>query len=146
MPWIALFLPNACRTPCDRMRAPPLAAATMISPASPVSFESCAISARMGSSPLPDRRGRLNSIIVVSRHDFRVANYGRIYGMSLAAFQVAIGIGPLIVGLAYDRAQSYAPALSGLLVCLGAAAVLFAFLGRSIYEREPERFKAVGAV
>jgi predicted MFS family arabinose efflux permease len=131
----------------DRMRAPPLAALTMLCPIiSCLIFMGAQDDIGLGWAILAavlsgvGTGAELDMIGVLAARMFGVANYGRIYGMSLTAFQLAIGSGPLIVSISFDRAQSYGPALVGLMICLFGSVLLLATLGRSVYEREPERF------
>lgn len=130
----------------DRMRAPPLAAATMVCP-----ILSCLIFLSMGDGSLGwaivaailigiGTGAELDMIAMLAARMFGVANFGRIYGLSLTAFQVAIGTGPLLVSFSFDRTQSYDSALIGLIVCLSGSVLLLATLGRSTFEREPDRF------
>lgn len=135
----------------DRMRAPPLAAVTMICPVISCMIFMGADDLTLGMAVVAavligfGTGAELDMIGVLAARMFGVANYGRIYGMALTGFQVAIGLGPLIVGVAYDWAQSYEPALFGLMICLSCSALLLAFLGRSRFEREPEHFAATSA-
>lgn len=130
----------------DRMRAPPLAAMTMLCPIISCLIFLGADDLSLGWAVLAavlcgvGTGAELDMIGVLAARMFGVANYGRIYGMSITAFQLALGTGPLLVSISFDRAQSYDPALAILIMCLAASALLLATLGRSIFEREPERF------
>ena len=60
---------------------------------------------------------------------FGLRHYGQVYGYIFAAFTVASGVGPFLMGYSYDQTGSYAPCLIAFGAALLAASVLIALLG-----------------
>jgi predicted MFS family arabinose efflux permease len=60
---------------------------------------------------------------------FGLRRYGEIYGYIFAIFTVGSGVGPYLMGLSFDRAHSYAPALLGFTCMLMIASAFFSRLG-----------------
>lgn len=71
---------------------------------------------------------------LVARH-FSLAIFGRIYGLQYAAFVLAAGISPLLMGASYDAQGNYSAALTGCIVLLAAAATCFLLLPRKAIAR-----------
>jgi hypothetical protein len=65
---------------------------------------------------------------LMSRY-FGLRSLGRTIGMTFGAFIVAGGIGPLIMGFAFDRTGSYSGALAGFFAATTVAAALIVCLG-----------------
>jgi len=61
---------------------------------------------------------------------FGIAHYGKIYGWLYAAFIAGAAAGPPLFGHLYDRAASYAPALTLASMLFVAGSLLLLFLGR----------------
>lgn len=55
--------------------------------------------------------------------------YGKVYGWTYAAFQVGCGVGPLMMGIVFDRTRSYDAGLWALAGCCLVAAALFSAFG-----------------
>jgi len=60
-------------------------------------------------------------------------SFGEIYGYMFAVFMLGSGIGPYLMGLAFDKTGSYSIALVGLCAVLAVACVLLLRLGRYRY-------------
>lgn len=60
---------------------------------------------------------------------FGLRAFGEIYGYAFAAFALAGGLGPLLMGFGYERTGSYAPPLAGFLTATLVAVVLITRLG-----------------
>ncbi|SNT27418.1 Sugar phosphate permease [Noviherbaspirillum humi] len=59
--------------------------------------------------------------------------FGLIYGYLFAIFVLGSGAGPYLMGLSFDKAGSYSPALFGLAACLVVASYLLLRLGAYVY-------------
>ncbi len=59
-----------------------------------------------------------------------VRNYGAVYGTLFGLFAVGAGVGPSIIGFAFDRLGSYSQILMGCIGLLALAAVLLLSMGR----------------
>jgi len=59
------------------------------------------------------------------RSAFGTRAYGRIYGLLFGAFNAGVLIGPILMGLSFDRLGSYRPMLTALGVCAIVAAICF---------------------
>lgn len=68
---------------------------------------------------------------------FGLRSFGTAFGFAFGFFVLAAGVGPLLMGLAFDRTGSYRPALAAFCVATALAAVLVGRLG-------PYRFEAKG--
>src|SRR5207237_334164 len=68
----------------------------------------------------------------VSRY-FGLRAFGTIYGCMFGIFSVGTGFGPFLMGMSFDRAQSYLPMLGGFEVALAISVVLLARLGAYSY-------------
>jgi predicted MFS family arabinose efflux permease len=66
---------------------------------------------------------------LISRY-LGLAVYGRAYGLTYAAFQLGCAIGPVLLGVTFDRTGSYSPALWGLVLLVLVAAVLLVNMPR----------------
>jgi len=64
---------------------------------------------------------------------FGLRNMGEIYGYIYAAATVASGIGPVLMGYAYDRGGSYGPMLVAFQVALALATLGIAMLGPYVF-------------
>jgi cyanate permease len=60
---------------------------------------------------------------------FGLRSLGRTIGCAFGAFVVAGGVGPLVMGLSFDRTGSYRPPLAGFFVATLVAAALMSRLG-----------------
>ena len=69
---------------------------------------------------------------LVSRY-FGLSAFGEIYGYVFAIFTFGAGIGVYFMGLSFDLARSYNPALVGFGACLVVAGVLISRLGPYVY-------------
>lgn len=65
---------------------------------------------------------------LVSRY-FGLRAIGTIYGILFAIFVIGSGVGPYLVSLSFEHAQSYAPVLEGFIVALLVVIAMMAFLG-----------------
>lgn len=78
---------------------------------------------------------------------FGLRHLGEIYGYLYAAATVASGIGPVLMGFAYDRSHSYALMLQVFVLALGIAVLGVASLGPYVFavrrSREPETANGV---
>ncbi|WP_250516324.1 MFS transporter [Caballeronia sp. INDeC2] len=61
---------------------------------------------------------------------FGLRAFGQIYGYLFAVFTVGSGVGPFVMGAAYDATGSYRPALTGFVVLLACASLLLLRLPR----------------
>lgn len=64
---------------------------------------------------------------------FGMRAYGAIYGLFFAAFTIGTGLGPLVMGIAFDRGHSYGPALAVFEAALFTASGLALRLGAYRY-------------
>ena len=67
---------------------------------------------------------------------FGLRNLGKAFGLAFGAFVLAGGLGPLIMGIAFDKTGSYRAALGFFSLATAAASVVAARLG-------PYRFSAL---
>jgi predicted MFS family arabinose efflux permease len=72
-----------------------------------------------------------NSIAFLVSRFFGLANFGKIYGHIYAIFQFGHSIGPVAMGIAYDRTGEYTAMLWVALVMVVIATVLTAVLGEN---------------
>jgi MFS family permease len=70
-------------------------------------------------------------------------SFGEIYGYLFAIFMLGSGVGPYLMGMAFDMAGSYRPALAGLSVALVAGCALLLGLGQ--YRFPPPGKEVAGA-
>jgi MFS family permease len=68
----------------------------------------------------------------VSRY-FGLRAFGEIYGYMFALVAIASGVGPSLMGLSFDRAHSYGPALIGFEIALAVSVLLVVRLGPYVY-------------
>jgi MFS family permease len=68
---------------------------------------------------------------------FGLRSFGTAFGFAFGLFVLAAGVGPLLMGLTFDRTGSYRPALAGFFLATALAAALVGRLG-------PYRFEAKG--
>lgn len=73
----------------------------------------------------------------VSRYFGRRA-FGTLYGLIFGCFTIGIGVGPVILGIGYDRTHSYNPVLWVYLVLLVIASAMFLPLGKYNYPKGTE--------
>lgn len=66
----------------------------------------------------------------IARH-LGLRAYGAIYGWTYSGFMLGCGVGPPLMGLAFDRTGAYSPALAVLAAAAAMAATLFLFFPRS---------------
>ncbi|HEV2571340.1 MAG TPA: MFS transporter [Beijerinckiaceae bacterium] len=69
---------------------------------------------------------------LVSRY-FGLRAIGTIYGVLFAIFVIGSGVGPYLVSLSFEQAQSYTPVLEGFIVALLVVIAMMAFLGKYRY-------------
>ena len=74
---------------------------------------------------------------MLSRY-FGLKNYGKIYGIVFAAFNLGTGFGPAISGRAFDAYKSYAPILSVYMAVLAAVILILFTLGDYVFKPQPE--------
>jgi MFS family permease len=74
--------------------------------------------------------GDFNVLAMLTSRYFGMRSYAAIYGQIAAAFNIGVGVGPPIAGLAYAATGNYGPVLIGLIVVFGLTAAVTAFLGR----------------
>jgi predicted MFS family arabinose efflux permease len=126
----------------DRVFAPRLAAAIFLVPllgmvilwfggASPVLSLVSAICFGFGLGAEVDVIGFL-----VGRY-FGLRRYGEIYGYVFAIFTIGSGVGPYLMGLSFDAAHSYGPALAGFCALLLASIIIISRLGPYRYPATP---------
>lgn len=68
---------------------------------------------------------------------FGLRSFGTAFGFAFGLFVLAAGVGPLLMGLTFDRTGSYRPVLAAFCLATALAAVLVGRLG-------PYRFEAKG--
>jgi MFS family permease len=69
---------------------------------------------------------------MVSRY-FGLRAFGEVFGYLFAVFNLGASLGPIAMGLSFDRTGSYQPALIGLGLCLAVASLLISRLGAYRY-------------
>ncbi|WP_322061864.1 MFS transporter [Paraburkholderia sp. J63] len=72
------------------------------------------------------------SAYFVSRF-FGLRAYGEIYGLVYASIVAGAGLGPVLVGIAFDRLGSYDHALTGCAIALAASSLLIVLLPRYVF-------------
>ncbi len=65
---------------------------------------------------------------LLSRY-FGMRSFGALYGYMFAAFMLASGLGPFVMGMSFSRLGSYQPALIGFMLALAVASALMLRLG-----------------
>lgn len=65
----------------------------------------------------------------LSSRYFRTSDYGRIYGLVITVYSVAVAGASWIAGLVFDRTGSYAPALAGFALGVAVATIIVILLG-----------------
>jgi MFS family permease len=69
---------------------------------------------------------------MVSRY-FGLRAFGEVFGYLFVVFNLGASLGPIVMGVSFDRTGSYQPALIGLGVCLAVASFLISRLGAYRY-------------
>jgi MFS family permease len=72
-------------------------------------------------------------IAFLSSRYLGMKSFGEIYGYLFAIFMLGSGVGPYVMGLSFDKAGSYTPALIGLGGCLVIACLLLLRLGAYVF-------------
>jgi predicted MFS family arabinose efflux permease len=77
---------------------------------------------------------------------FGLRAFGVIYGYIFMVIPIGVGTGSLVMGIAYDHAHSYEPALLLFIPMVILACVLLLMLGPYRYPRQPEVEPALGPI
>ena len=128
----------------DRMQARPVAVTAFLLPA----VASLILLVAGGSVPLAVLAAVLLGLGLGAEMDiatylasryFGLRNFSGIFGIIVACYAVAAGLGPMLGNIVYDETRSYRPLLLAVLPVLAVSVALIGILPRPPRDREPEQ-------
>jgi MFS family permease len=78
---------------------------------------------------------------LLSRY-FGMRNFGKIYGLVFAAFNLGTGFGPAISGWTFDHYKSYTPILTIYMIMLGVVCAALFTLGEYRFKPQADKSQA----